>query len=126
MGAVWRTIRSYLLWTYDRGTIHYDIMVTLILLFLFTSPLWIKYQDKPVEHVPHPTGVVVVPYGDRGFIYQIDAAAVTNPESDESAIREQLLRVIEPIAGEVTLLRYEAVRDNTGRVQSYKAWVQKQ
>ena len=124
MGAVWRTIRSYILWTYDRGTIHYDIMVTLILIFLFASPYWIKYQDKPVEHVPHPSGVVVLPYGDRGFIYQIDATAVTS--TDEAAIRDEMLRVIEPIAGEVSVLRYEAIRDGGGRIQSYKVWVQKQ
>ena len=44
MGAIGRTIRRYILWTYDRGTVHYDIMVTLILVFIFASPLYIKYD----------------------------------------------------------------------------------
>jgi hypothetical protein len=38
MGAIWRTIRGYILWSYERGSLHYDIMVTLILLFVFVSP----------------------------------------------------------------------------------------
>ena len=38
MGAIWRTIRGYILWSYERGSLHYDIMVTLILLFIFVSP----------------------------------------------------------------------------------------
>ena len=31
MNAIWRTIRGYVLWQYERGTLHYDIMVTLII-----------------------------------------------------------------------------------------------
>jgi hypothetical protein len=36
-----------------------------------------------------------------------------------------LVRVIEPIAGEIRLLRYEPIRDAKGTVKSYKAWVEK-
>ena len=49
MNAIWRTIRGYILWSYERGTIHYDIMVTLILIFVFLSPYWINFNDKPIE-----------------------------------------------------------------------------
>src|ERR1035438_4669805 len=80
MGAIWRTIRGYILWSYERGSLHYDIMVTLILIFVFVSPHFINYKDKPVERNPHLTGVVVIP-GEKGeFIYQIQASAV-NPAS---------------------------------------------
>jgi hypothetical protein len=58
MGAIWRTIRGYILWSYERGSLHYDIMVTLILLFVFVSPHFINFKDKPVERNPHLTGVV--------------------------------------------------------------------
>src|SRR6202161_4299975 len=76
MGAIWRTIRGYIFWSYERGSLHYDIMVTLILLFVFVSPYFINFKDKPVERNPHLTGVVIIP-GDKGeFIYQIPAAAV--------------------------------------------------
>ena len=30
-----KVLRSYFFWTYERGSFHYDVMVTLILLFLF-------------------------------------------------------------------------------------------
>src|SRR5438309_9818566 len=87
MNAVWRTIRGYIFWSYERGTIHYDIMVTLILLFVFLTPYWINYKDKPIERNPHPTGVSVMPDAQGGFLYQIDGRAVTAKEDDE--IREQ-------------------------------------
>ena len=78
MGAIWRTIRGYILWSYERGSLHYDIMVTLILLFVFVSPHFINFKDKPVERNPHLTGVVVIPGEKGGFIYQIQASAVNS------------------------------------------------
>ena len=59
MNAIWRTIRSYILWQHERGTLHYDIMVTLILIFIFFSPRVINFNDKPISRNPHPTEVVV-------------------------------------------------------------------
>lgn len=125
MNAIWRTIRGYILWSYERGTIHYDIMVTLILLFVFLTPYWINYKDKPIERNPHPLGVTVLPDTQGGFLYQIEGAAVT--AKDDAAIRDQLLTVIEPIAGgAVSIAKYETVRDRTGRILSYKVWVQRE
>jgi hypothetical protein len=123
MSSLWRTIRGYILWSYERGTIQYDVMVTLILLFVFLSPYWINFKDKPVERTPHPTGVVVIPDGRGHFIFEIEGNAVQAQQ--EPAVRSELLSIIEPISGEVSITKYEAERDKSGRVQSYKVWVQK-
>jgi hypothetical protein len=124
MTSIWRTIRDYILWSYERGTVQYDIMVTLILLFVFLSPRWINFKDKPIERNPHPTGVVVVPDVGGGFIYQIEGSAVSG--KDDGAVRSQLLRIIEPISGEVSITKYEAVRDRSGNVLKYQVWVQRE
>ncbi len=121
MSGIWRTIRDYIFWSYERGTIQYDVMVTLILLFVFLSPKLINFKDKPVEHNPHRTGVAVVPDGNGGLIYQIEAAAVAG--KDDDAIHDQLLEIIEPISGEVSITKIEPVHDSAGRVLSYKVWV---
>jgi hypothetical protein len=124
MKGIWRTIRSYILWSYERGTIQYDVMVTLILLFVFLSPLWIDFNDKPIERNPHPTGVVVLPDAGGGFIYEIQAAAA--PGKDPAAVQDELLHIIEPIAGEVSISKVEAVRDKSGRVLTYKVWIERE
>ncbi|MBI1739740.1 MAG: hypothetical protein HY233_10040 [Acidobacteriales bacterium] len=124
MGAIWRTIRGYILWSYERGSLHYDIMVTLILLFVFFSPRLINFKDKPVERNPHPTGVVVVPDPQGGLIYQIQASAIT--ERNGVDIRQQLQHIIEPISGAVSITKFEPVKDAGGHVQSYKVWVEKE
>jgi hypothetical protein len=118
MKAIWRTIRSYILWQHERGTLHYDIMVTLILIFIFFSPRVINFKDKPISRDPHPTEVVVTSDTEGRLIYQVSASAVT--ASDDSSVREQLLRIIEPISGAVSIISYEKVSDNKGKLQGYK------
>jgi hypothetical protein len=124
VASVWRTIRGFILWSHERGTVQYDVMVTLILLFVFFSPRVINFNDRPVERNPGSTGVVVSPDGNGGLVYQVDAKAVQG--GSDSAVRAQLLRVIEPISGEVNIIRYEAQTDRKGHVLAYKVWAEKQ
>ena len=124
INRVWRTIMSFIFWSYERGTVRYDIMVTLILIFVFFSPRLINFNDRPVERNPHSSGVLVYPDGKGEFIYQVEPSAVA--DTDDSAVRAALLRVIEPISGSVRISRYETVQDNRGRVVAYKVWVQRE
>jgi hypothetical protein len=112
-------LKGYVWWTSPRGSIHYDVVVTLILAFIFLTPHWVNFRDKPVERSPHQTEVVVQQEGD-GFLYKVDAAAVKG--DSDADIRESLARIIEPVAGYVTIDRYEAVRDNKQNVVAYKVW----
>ena len=118
MNAIWRTIRGYILWQHERGTLHYDIMVTLIILFVLFSPRVINFNDKPIARNPHPTEVVVTADAEGRLFYQVEASAVA--PGDDQSVREQLLRVIEPISGAVSIVSYETVSDHKGKVQSYK------
>jgi hypothetical protein len=123
VAGVWRTLRSYILWAHERGSVQYDVMVTLILLFVFFSPKLINFNDKPVDHNPHPIGVVVMPDGQGGLIYQVEGSAVKG--EDEAIRRAELLGIIEPISGEVTITKVDTERDQSGRVAHYKVWVER-
>lgn len=129
MKRAWQTVVGYIWWTYPRGSAHYDVMVTLILLFIFLTPvpvlfgrrnpLYLNFNDKPVARTPHPSEVAVYPDG-QGLVFQVSSAAVAG--TSDSEIRSSLHRVIEPIAGEISIERYEPVMDH-GRTVAYKAWV---
>ncbi len=118
MNAIWRTIRGYILWQYERGTLHYDIMVALIILFVLFSPRVINFNDKPISRNPHPTDVVVSADAQGHLYYQVEASAIS--PGDDKALREQLLRIIEPISGAVSIVSYETISGPKGQVQSYK------
>lgn len=123
MRRVWRTISNFIWWGYERGSLPYDVMVTLILLFIFLAPYKINFKDKPIERTPHPTRVVLIPDGGSGYIYQVDAAGIVG--KDSGSVKNYLQRVVEPIAGEVEIARFEPVRDKNGRVVAYKVWLEK-
>jgi len=123
MSKISDTIHRYIWWTYPRGSFHYDVMVTLILLFIFVTPLFIPFGDKPTLHSPHQTEVVVMYSGQRNFVYQVDAAVVDS--TSDKSVRDSLMQVVEPIAGESTIDRYQLERDRHGRAQFYKVWVHK-
>src|ERR1700754_205867 len=126
-----KILRSYFWWTYERGSFHYDVMVTLILLFLFLGPRFIDFKDRPVETVAlNSSEVLVKEAGSEGdtsrFVYQIradDIERASKGATSEDEIRAAILRIIEPIAGEVTLERYQPVRDVNGRIIAYDAWI---
>jgi len=111
MNLISRTVKGYIWWTYDRGSFHYDVMVTAILLFVFVSPHFINYNDKPAGTVLTPKGVVVSPDGHGGLFFEVDASAV-RPDQDLGA---ELLRIIEPVSGEVKILNHKESRDRYGR-----------
>jgi hypothetical protein len=124
---MFKLIRNYIFWAYERGSFHYDVMVTAILIFMFVSPHFIDFKDKPVETVAlHASEVLVREAGTSGgssrFIYQVRADDMNGANTDAER-RAAILRVIEPISGEVSLERYEPIRNVQGRVIAYNAWV---
>jgi hypothetical protein len=121
------TLRSYIFWTYERGSFHYDVMVTLILLFLFLSPRWIDFRDKPVEQAPLQHSEVLVKAAhskdeEPTFIYEIRVDDLHGARSDAD-LRQAILNVVEPIAGEVSVKSYSPVVDAKGHVVAYDATI---
>ena len=122
-----KTLKSYFFWTYERGSFHYDVMVTLILLFLFVSPRFIGFQDKPVPEIPMQKSEVLVKAapsasGEAEFVYEVRVDDLHGAKTDAD-IRDAILKVVEPIAGAVTLEKYTPVADPKGHVIAYDATV---
>jgi len=124
-----KTLRSYLFWTYERGSFHYDIMVTLILLFIFVSPHFINYRDRPNFQLP--SQVMVENDGSGGLVYQVKRTDVdqslqhVNGSTEELRTRRALRRLIEPIAGDVLIEHYEPLTGADGDVKAYRVWAQR-
>jgi hypothetical protein len=120
MSRIGRTLKGYLFWTYTRGSFHYDVMVTLILAFIFIAPRFLDFKDKPPIREQHPTGIVA---SADGKTYEVDASAVD--AQDEGMVRANFQRVLKPITGPVTVERVEQVRDGSGHVVAYRGWVRR-
>jgi hypothetical protein len=119
-----QVLKSYFYWTYTRGSFHYDILVTLILLFIFITPhLW-DYGDKPPRAGLPAQTIQVIGDGDHGLIITVQASEVNVlKDAPDSDVKRALKRAIEPVTGDaVSVERWELTRDSVGRPDTWKVW----
>jgi hypothetical protein len=120
-----RILKSYFYWTYPRGNFHYDVMVTLILLFIFVTPhLW-EYGDRPSAARTFPRyPISVISDGEHGMVITVQAADVNAGLGDTDKSVKKALRVaVEPVAGDSVFVdRWELTRDANGSPLAWKVW----
>jgi hypothetical protein len=113
---------SYFYWTYRRGSFHYDVMVTLILLFIFVAPRFWDFGAKPTtfSNYAHPLQVVA---SGRGVIITVQAADVSVPPGASlRQVKKALRKAIEPVTGDdVFVERWQTVTDSQGNL-AWKIW----
>ena len=122
--SVNQVLKSYFYWTYTRGSFHYDVMVTLILGFIFITPRLWDYGDKPRSTASHIQPVIVTGDGARGLIVTLTASDVNVPAaSSDPVIKKALKKAMEPVLGDSMYVeRWELTRDENGNPVSWKVW----
>lgn len=100
------TLKKILFWSYDRGTLQYDVLCVLILAFIFFAPNS-AFHIRTVTK----TGTILVTREELG---EVDAAQIT------SAISKHLSRTR---GEEVVVTDVGPVRDESGQVVGYRATV---
>ena len=115
-------LSSYFYWTYPRGAFHYDVMVTLILIFIFITPQLWDYGAKPSPIAASSHPFQVVPNG-RGVIITVQASDVTVPAGASNRQVKKLLRkAIEPVTGDdVYIEHWETAPDAQGNL-TWRVW----
>lgn len=122
-----KLLKSYFYWTYKRGSFHYDIMVTLILAFIFITPhLW-NYGDKPPLTGGPMDPIQVMGDGIKGVILTVPASEVEMPaQQTDYAMRRALKKAMQPVTGDaVTIERWEGAYDANGKQLAWKVWAHK-
>ena len=118
-------LKSYFYWTYPRGCFHYDVMVTLILLFIFITPQipgW-SYGDKPSSGAGPAHPIQVIGNDGHGLIITVlDSDANVPAGASEAVVKQALRKAIEPVTGDaVFVTQWETVTDAQGNL-AWKVW----
>lgn len=114
-----RILKSYFFWTYERGSFHYDVMVTLILAFIFITPFVWNYGDRPQPDKLAANSVLVKLTAPGSFVYDVPARDV---HEGNGALEAQLQQQIQAVSGAVTMDRFQAVKEPNGKVITYRVW----
>ena len=121
-----KVLKSYFYWTYPRGNFHYDVMVTLILLFIFVTPhLW-DYGDRPSRSAGPSHPIQVIGDGGHGLIVTVAASdVVVPPAASDMEMRKVLRKAIEPVTGDaVSVVKWETATDAQGNL-AWKIWARR-
>jgi len=118
-----KLLKSYFYWTYPRGNVHYDVMVTLILLFIFVTPQFWDFGDKPSSASGPAHPIQVVGDGNHDVIVSVQAADVQIPDgASTNEIKKILRHAIEPVTGDAVFVeRWETAVDDHGN-SIWKIW----
>lgn len=114
-----RILKSYFFWTYERGSFHYDVMVTLILAFIFITPFLWNYGDRPQPNKLAAHSLLVEREGPGQYIYDVP---VSDIHTDRAPLASQLQTQIEAVSGPLKVDKYVPVKGSDGRVQAYRVW----
>lgn len=125
--TVRQVLLSYFYWTYSRGSFPYDVMVTLILLFIFVTPQipgW-NFGDKPspIGGPLHP--IQVIGNDGQGLIVTVQATDVDldlHTAAPNAVVKKTLRTAIETVTGDdVFVEHWETATDAQGR-PVWKVW----
>jgi hypothetical protein len=124
--SAWQVVKSYFYWTHTRGSVQYDVMVTLILLFIFLTPRIWDYGDRPAQRAGPQHPLLVSWNGARGVVITVQAADVSIPPgATDGQVKRALRAAIEPVTGDdVFVEHWETVTDGNGKL-AWKVWAHK-
>lgn len=118
MGKILTGIKRFVLWDYPRASWQYDVMVGLILAFIFLTPReW--FRDRP--RVPRASKIAM-PQGEHGTsVFWIESELLANvPESRRA---EKALEMVASQTGEAqALVRLVPVFDSEKEIKGFMAF----
>ncbi|MGD0734357.1 MAG: hypothetical protein ABR976_04380 [Terracidiphilus sp.] len=125
--TVKQILLSYFYWTYPRGSFHYDIMVTLILAFIFLTPLipgW-SFGDKPspIGGPLHP--IQVIGNDGQGVIVTVQASDVSldpHTTAPDAVVKKALRKAIEPVTGDAVVVDHWETSTDAHGDSIWKVW----
>jgi hypothetical protein len=112
-------LKRCILWDYTRGSWQYDVVVGIILLFIFVTPReW--FGDQP--RIPNASSITMISSGNgvSAFFIQADLVAGLSEEQRSAKVNELLQ--IRTGNKRLTVASLEPVHNSEGDLEGYMAF----
>jgi len=112
-------LKRFILWDYARASWQYDVMVGIILAFVFLTPRdW--FRDQP--RIPRVSSIVR-PAENGGSILFVDAQVLAGVPEAQRLERLRGFLKTQPGTARFSVARVEPILDSEGELQGYMAFV---
>jgi hypothetical protein len=114
-------LKRFILWDFARGTWQYDVMVGIILLFIFLTPReW--FRDQP--RIPHASSIAMLPSESGSALFWIDPELLNDVAEPERV--SATTRILRARSGDrrITVTRVEPVYDSEKELEGFMAFTQ--
>ncbi len=112
-------LKRLILWDFPRGSWQYDIVVLLILAFMFLPPRdW--FRDQP--RIPNASGIAMLPSEHGSSVFFVDKELLQGVTEDRLADTLTSVLRARVANNRLQVTRVEPIRTSEGDLQGYMAF----
>ncbi|MGA2038580.1 MAG: hypothetical protein ABSH42_04830 [Bryobacteraceae bacterium] len=112
-------LKRFILWDYARASWQYDVMVGIIVAFIFLTPRdW--FRDQP--RIPH-VAAIARPSENGGNVLFVDSEVLAGVPEPQRLNRLRAFLKTQPSTAKISITRVEPILDSEGELQGYMAFV---
>jgi hypothetical protein len=112
-------LKRFIFWDYPRGSRPYDLIVAVILAFIFLTPRdW--FHDQP--RIPKASSIAMLPAENGSLPFFVDAELLKNTPENQRV--PKLTELLQNRTGNkrLNIIRVEPILDSEGELQGYMAF----
>ena len=112
-------LKRFILWDFPRGSWQYDVMVTIILAFIFATPrAW--FRDQP--RIPGASSIVVMPKEKGGSVFFVNPDFLAGVAEAQRLPKLTQVLQVRMSDRHLQVTRVEPVLDSEGGLEGYMAF----
>jgi len=112
-------LKRFILWDYQRGSWQYDLVVGIILLFIFATPRdWFRDQPK----IPNASNIALLPSENGSSVFFVDSQFLAGIAENQRVARLTDVLQSRMSNRRLKVIRVEPILDSEGELQGYMAF----
>lgn len=112
-------LKRFILWDYPRASWQYDVMVGIILAFIFLTPRdW--FRDQP--RIPTASSIAPIPAEKGSSVFFVNTELLAGVADNQRAARLTQILQVRANDRRLQVIRVEPVLDSEGALQGYMAF----
>ena len=112
-------LKRFILWDFPRASWQYDVIVALILAFIFLTPRDL-FRDQP--RIPHASSISILPAENGSDVFFVDAELLAGTAEGQRVVHLTSVLRARMSNRKLTVTRVQPVLDSEGEVLGYMAF----